>query len=120
VDPAAEISLTLCDNESIRVLNQQWRGLDSATDVLSFPMWDEGETPPDARLPLGDIIISVERADEQAREFGHSRERELLFLFTHGLLHLLGYDHLKPDDREEMRRQEESLLAAVGAERHGL
>ncbi|NLP36508.1 MAG: rRNA maturation RNase YbeY [Firmicutes bacterium] len=115
----AEISLTFCDNEQIRVLNKTWRQKDEPTDVLSFPLWQEEEinTP----LPLlGDIIISLERAKEQAQEYGHSVEREILYLYTHGLLHLLGYDHINEQERQKMRRCEEELLQWVGAEREGV
>ena len=118
--PAQEdISLTFCDNEQIRVLNKTWRQKDEPTDVLSFPLWQEEEinTP----LPLlGDIIISLERAKEQAQEYGHSVEREILYLYTHGLLHLLGYDHINEQERQKMRRCEEELLQWVGAEREGV
>jgi probable rRNA maturation factor len=118
--PQAEISLTLCDDRAIHALNKQWRDIDSPTDVLSFPLWEGNELMDAGELPLGDIIISVERAEVQAGEFGHSLERELLFLFTHGVLHLLGYDHMDEDERQEMRTEEESLLSGVGAERNGL
>lgn len=113
----AEISLLLCDNETIRVLNRDWRGKDAVTDVLSFPLLDGDSSLPEGELLLGDIIISLERAGEQAREFGHTLEREFLYLFVHGLLHLLGYDHEDEEERLEMRGVEEEILAAVGATR---
>ena len=100
-----EVSVTFCDNEYIKVLNNEYRNKDSATDVLSFPMYDidelESETNPDGSVSLGDIVISLERAAEQANELGHSLKREVAFLVIHSTLHLLGYDHeLSKDDEE--------------------
>ena len=100
-----EVSVTFCDNEYIKVLNNEFRNKDSATDVLSFPMYDidelESETNPDGSVSLGDIVISLERAAEQASELGHSLKREVAFLVIHSTLHLLGYDHeLSKDDEE--------------------
>ena len=100
-----EVSVTFCDNEYIKVLNSEFRNKDSATDVLSFPMYDidelESETNPDGSVSLGDIVISLERAAEQASELGHSLKREVAFLVIHSTLHLLGYDHeLSKDDEE--------------------
>ena len=117
-----EISLTLCSDEEIHQLNKQWRSVDAPTDVLSFPLLDsdEVEADPDEEILLGDIVISLERAIAQAQDFGHSVERELLYLFVHGVLHLLGYDHLEASEQMEMRSVEESLLTAVGALRHEL
>jgi len=108
-DIEGEVSLTLCDNEYIRELNSEFRGIDAPTDVLSFPTLDfdmGGYTI------IGDIIISLERATAQAEEYGHSLLRELCFLSVHSALHLLGYDHV--DDEEGRiymeKRQEEVLL----------
>ena len=100
-----EVSVTFCDNEYIKVLNNEFRNKDSATDVLSFPMYDidelESETNPDGSVSLGDIVISLERAAEQASELGHSLKGEVAFLVIHSTLHLLGYDHeLSKDDEE--------------------
>lgn len=102
----AELSVTFCDNDYIKKLNKEFRDKDSATDVLSFPMYDfenEDEPPlnPDGSLTLGDIVISVERAAEQAREIGNSTTREIAFLAIHSTLHLLGYDHERSEDDEE-------------------
>lgn len=102
----AEVSVTFCDNEYIKKLNSRFREKDSATDVLSFPMYDfddEAEPPidPDGSLSLGDIVISLERAAEQAREIGNSFHREVAFLAIHSTLHLLGYDHERSEDDEE-------------------
>ena len=99
-----EISVTLCDNEYIRQLNKQYRNKDSATDVLSFPIYDfnEGETyVPAGPIPLGDIVMSVERAKEQAKEIGNLFLTEVAFLAIHSTLHLLGYDHEIDEEHEE-------------------
>ncbi len=111
-----EVSVTLCDNAHIRALNKQYRDKDAATDVLSFPMYDAAELPQDGEIDgetvlLGDIVISIERAAEQAAELGHSTEREIAFLAIHSTLHLLGYDHerSKEDDEDMCRRQREII-----------
>lgn len=131
---ACEINLTLTDNEGIRRVNQEFRDLDVPTDVLSFPMV-EYEFPADfslldtpmaktmyfnldsEELLLGDIVISLERAREQAEEYGHSLERELAFLTAHSMLHLMGYDHVKEDEREEMEKKQEHILQQLGITR---
>lgn len=118
---SAEVSVMFCNNETIKEINYEWRSLNQATDVLSFPLHQglrEGKKIVDEEFLLGDIIISLERAQEQAMEFAHSLEREILYLFVHGLLHLLGYDHGEDEEQIEMRRCEETLLALVGAERN--
>lgn len=126
---AAEASVILVDNEYIRDLNQQYRGLDQPTDVLSFAMLDDSAdelpvltedspaSPEDRPELLGDIFISVERAVEQAEDYGHSVNRELCYLAVHGLLHLLGFDHQNPQDQERMRQAEEEILNAAGITR---
>ena len=106
----AEISLTVCDNEYIQSINKQFRDIDRATDVLSFPMYEAGEWEDEGEfgpIPLGDIVISLERTAAQAEELGHSFLREAAFLAIHSTLHLLGYDHerSKEDDEEQCRRQ---------------
>ena len=101
----AEISLTFVDNEGIRELNRTYREKDTATDVLSFPLYDfyAGEKPlGNGRVELGDIVLSLERAKEQAAELGHSYEREAAFLCVHSVLHLLGYDHERSSEDEEI------------------
>lgn len=102
---SADLSVTFCDNEYIKQLNKTHRGKNSATDVLSFPMFDFNESDPepnpDGSITLGDIVISLERAAEQAKELGHSLEREVLFLAIHSTLHLLGYDHERSKEDEE-------------------
>lgn len=99
-----EVSVTLCDNKYIKKLNAEYRNKDSATDVLSFPIYDftESETfVPAGPIPLGDIVISIERAKEQAREIGNLFLNEIAFLAIHSTLHLLGYDHERgPEDEE--------------------
>lgn len=101
----AEVAVTFCDNDYIKELNKEHRNKDKATDVLSFPMYDfeesEPELNPDGSVTLGDIVISLERAAEQASELGHSLKREVAFLIIHSTLHLLGYDHERSKDDEE-------------------
>ena len=110
----AEISLTFVDNEGIRELNRTYRDKDAATVVLSFPLYDfhGGETPlGDGRVELGDIVLSLERAREQAAELGHSYEREAAFLCVHSVLHLLGYDHERsPEDEEIMCERQREIM----------
>lgn len=114
----AEVSVVLVDDAYIRDLNRQYRRKDAPTDVLSFAMREslpeeeaiEGEH--EAGNLLGDIVISIERAEEQARDYGHSFEREVGYLSVHGVLHLLGYDHEKEEDRKAMRQKEEEILKA--------
>ena len=101
----AEISVSIVDNKEIHEINKKHRNIDSATDVLSFPLIDfNNENLPanGSVVYLGDIIISIERAYEQAREYGHSIEREIGFLTAHSVLHLLGYDHMVPDEEKIM------------------
>lgn len=117
---STEVSVLFCDDEMIRELNKSWRGVDTATDVLSFPQLEDEagfSCPPGEELLLGDIVISLDRAAAQAHEFGHSLEREILYLFVHGLLHLLGCDHVEEEERRAMRRREEELLASAGVPR---
>lgn len=115
-----EVSVTFTDNEKIRELNRKFRGIDRATDVLSFPLFDyEGQTdePPVDELlgMLGDIVISLEQAKKQAEEYGHSFEREAAFLCVHSMLHLLGYDHeTSKEDDADMRRRQSEILARMG------
>lgn len=116
----AEVSVTLTNDAYIHELNQQYRGKDRPTDVLSFAL-NEGNEPeikggPEINL-LGDIIISMETAIAQAEEYGHSVEREVSFLTVHGMMHLLGYDHIEEADRIEMRQEEEYVLGHLGISR---
>ncbi len=100
----ASVSVTLCDNAYIKVLNNKYRGVDKHTDVLSFPMYEDGDfdyTECISGAMLGDIVISLERAEEQARELGHGFLREVAFLAIHSTLHLLGYDHERSSEDDE-------------------
>lgn len=100
----ASVSVTLCDNAYIRELNNKYRGVDKHTDVLSFPMYEDGEfdyTECISEAMLGDIVISLERAREQAKELGHGFLREVAFLAIHSTLHLLGYDHERSNEDDE-------------------
>lgn len=121
----AQISLTFTDNEGIREINREYRDTDRATDVLSFPMLEFCEDEEDAEYEtenglvlLGDIVISIERAKEQAAEFGHSIRRELAFLTAHSMLHLLGYDHVDdPEGEKMMIEKQDNALNALGLTR---
>ena len=113
---ACEVSLTLCDGEYIRALNAEYRGKDAATDVLSFPLFEEDEPILDGEdlIPLGDIVINVDRAAEQAKELGHSTLREIAFLSVHSTLHLLGYDHERGvEEDEDMCRRQREIIAGI-------
>ena len=110
----AEVDLLFVDNEAIREMNREYRDKDSATDVLSFPMYEaDEEIDEEEEILFGDIVISLERAQEQCQEYGHSLEREVMYLLVHGLLHLAGYDHMEEEEKKEMRAQEEKLLAVI-------
>lgn len=118
---SAEISVSLVDNEEIHSINKQHRNIDKATDVLSFPLGENGEydinNDTGAKM-LGDIIISVETALEQSKEYGHSFQREMAFLTVHSMLHLLGYDHVNGGlEAVRMREKEEYVLAQIGLPR---
>ena len=116
----AEVSLMLVDDQRIHALNLEYRGVDRPTDVLSFALQEDTEDEPDSEFEdemLGDIVISAERARGQAEEYGHSFEREIIYLAVHGTLHLLGYDHEEEKDQQEMRGKEEEVMAILGLER---
>lgn len=116
----SEVSVTFVDNEEIRKLNKEFRNIDSATDVLSFPLGENGEydvNPDTGAKLLGDVVISMERAQQQAIEYGHSLEREVCYLTVHSMLHLLGYDHMEPQEKAEMRMKEETVMERIGLER---
>ena len=121
----AEINLTLTDDEGIHIINKEYRDIDRATDVLSFPMlsyetpgdfsflMDENDNdfnPDTGEAILGDIIISVDKVREQAEEYGHSELREFAFLITHSMLHLFGYDHMEPEEAEVMENKQRQIL----------
>ncbi|MGN0528963.1 MAG: rRNA maturation RNase YbeY [Eubacterium sp.] len=120
-DGSAEVSVRFVDNETIHTLNAQYRNVDRETDVLSFPLGENGEY--DVNLDtgakvLGDIVISVEKAVEQAKAYNHSLQREIGFLTVHSMLHLLGYDHEKGGIEEvHMREKEETVLTKIGLKR---
>ncbi len=111
-DEDYEVSLSLVDNNEIKELNKTYRGKDSATDVLSFPLVEENDVIIEEKL-LGDIVISVEKAEEQAKEYNHSFEREIGFLVVHSMFHLMGYDHDTEEATKEMRKKEEDVLQSV-------
>lgn len=112
------LSLALVSNRSIRELNRQWRGKDYATDVISFPL-ELDEPPPGVPWEVGEIVISVEKAKEQAEQYGHSIEREFAFLFVHGFLHILGFDHETKREEAEMMALQSSALEKAGYSRTG-
>lgn len=121
IDDTAEVSVTFVDNAGIRELNNEHRGIDKETDVLSFPLGDDDgyEIDPDNdAIMLGDIVISLERAAQQAEEYGHSYRREVAFLITHSLFHLLGYDHVNGEEEEKlMFGKQEKVLDKLGITR---
>lgn len=102
-----EVSLSFVESQEIRNLNREYRGVDKETDVLSFPMDNDFMIPTPL---LGDIIISIEKANEQAIEYGHSLEREIAYLTAHSMFHLLGYDHINEDDERIMRNKEKEVM----------
>ena len=113
-----DISISFVDNKEIHELNKQFRGVDRATDVLSFPMLsDEFEDVEYEEMSLGDIVVSLERALEQSIEYGHSFEREVCFLVCHSMFHLLGYDHDTEENTREMREKEEAVLTKLNITR---
>ena len=107
-------NVIIVDNEYIHKINKEYRGIDRPTDVISFALEDEHDIDyKDFRL-LGDIYISIDKAKEQAKEYGHSFKREICFLSVHGLLHLLGYDHMKKEDEVVMFSKQEAILNEAG------
>jgi len=116
VAPPYEMSLVFTDSETVKQLNRDYRGVDEPTDVLAFCMLSQKEAdssfalPPDGVTRIGEVIISYPQAVAQAREQGHSPERELALLVIHGILHLLGYDHEEPEEESKMRERERELL----------
>ncbi|MFC6260274.1 rRNA maturation RNase YbeY [Levilactobacillus fujinensis] len=124
-----EMSVTLMNNEDIHQINKQYRGVDRATDVISFAIEDDEDADDDfplvmdeemtAEIPenIGDIFVSMDKVEEQAEYLGHSYERELGFLVVHGFLHLNGYDHMKPEDEKVMFKLQADILDAYGLKR---
>ena len=126
-DSKLYISITLTTPEHIHEINKQYRNVDRATDVLSFPMFEKNEI--DEKIKnndfehedvLGDIVISIEKVEEQAKEYGHSFEREFAYMLVHGFYHLMGYDHIEDDDKVIMRKKEEIVLNKLGITRDEL
>ena len=114
------ITVTFTNPENIQKINKEYRNIDKPTDVLSFPMFEKEEIQEKIKNNdflhediLGDIIISIEKVQEQAREYGHSFERELSYMLVHGFYHLLGYDHIEEKDKKEMRTKEEKILKTL-------
>ncbi len=120
---AAQLTLAIVDDDEIRAINREHRGIDRPTDVLSFSLVDPTTdqrgfvTPPNCPTELGDIVVSYPRVLAQAEEYGHSPERELAYLVVHGLLHILGHDHERDGERAVMREREETALAQLGLTR---
>lgn len=111
------ITVTLTNSKNIEKINKKYRNIDKETDVLSFPMYEKREIEEKIAQKdfeyediLGDIVISVEKVEEQAKEYGHSFERELSYMIVHGFYHLMGYDHIEEEDKKKMRPKEEKIL----------
>lgn len=111
------VEITLTTSEQIRKINKEFRNIDKETDVLSFPMFEKQELERGLKNnefntedALGSIVISLEKVEEQAKEYGHSFERELSYMIVHGFYHLMGYDHIKEEDKIQMRQKEENIL----------
>ena len=118
------ITITLTTPENIRKINKEYRNIDRATDVLSFPMFEKEELTKKIKNQefmhedvLGDIIISIEKVKDQAKEYGHSFERELSYMVVHGFYHLIGYDHMTEEEKTEMRKKEDVILNALNITR---
>lgn len=118
---SAEISITFVDEEQIHILNKEHRGVDRPTDVLSFPLGENGEydiNPENGAKMLGDIVLNISRVVRQAEEFGHSFQREIAYLTAHSMLHLLGYDHVAGGiESVHMREKEEEVMKQLGLPR---
>lgn len=120
IEDDVEVSCVLVDDERIHEINREYRHIDRSTDVISFAMEDNDQFYVEG-MPrtLGDIFISVDHAKKQAEEYGHSLRREMCFLFTHGILHLLGYDHMTDEQEKEMFGLQDKVLGALSIEREG-
>jgi len=116
-DTELEFSVIIVDNKRIHEINKEYRGIDRPTDVISFALEDNEEIEFDHYRVLGDIYISIDKVREQAKEYGHSEKRELAFLTIHGFLHLLGYDHMEPEDEKVMFAKQEEILDGFGIKR---
>lgn len=114
IDEDLELSCILIDDQKIHEINKEYRNIDRSTDVISFALEDsEQYYVPGMPRSIGDIFISIDHAKMQANEYGHSLKREMCFLFTHGLLHLLGFDHIEADDEAKMVARQKAILEAV-------
>lgn len=115
------LSITLTTKENIHKLNKKYRNVDKETDVLSFPMFEKKQLEEIIKNkiknkllePIGDIVISIEQVEKQAKEYGHSFERELAYMIVHGFYHIIGYDHIEEEQKKEMRPKEEKVLEAI-------
>ncbi len=123
-DSKLYVSITLTTPNNIKKINKEYRNIDKETDVLSFPMFEKEEIDKKIKNKdfkqediLGDIVISIEKVKEQAKEYGHSFEREFAYMLVHGFYHLMGYDHIKEEDKIIMRPKEENILAKLGIRR---
>lgn len=116
-DTELEFSVIIVDNERIHQINKEYRGIDRPTDVISFALEDSEDINIENYRILGDIYISIDKVREQAKEFGHSEKRELAFLTIHGFLHLLGYDHMEPEEEKIMFARQEEILNGFGITR---
>ena len=121
-EEGAEVSVSFVTPEEIQALNRDYREVDRVTDVLSFPQFDSVDDLIDMQeetgvAELGDVVICMDRAREQAEEFGHPLEREVIYLFVHSILHLLGYDHMEEDEKAEMRAREDEVMDELGITR---
>lgn len=115
IEKNVEVSLSIVDKDEIHILNRDYRDVDRPTDVLSFPMDEEGfDNEGNPILLLGDIVICLDVARDQAADFGHSLEREIMYLICHSTLHLLGYDHIEEADKKEMRSKEKEIMKKLG------
>ena len=112
-----EFNIIIVDNDKIHEINREYRNVDRETDVISFAMEDNMDVKYEDFRLLGDIYISIDKCYAQALEYGHSRVREICFLATHGILHLLGYDHMEEDDEKEMFKLQEELLDSYDIKR---
>ncbi len=121
IEDDVEVSCVLVNDERIHEINREYRHIDRSTDVISFAMEDNDQFYVEG-MPrtLGDIFISVDHAKKQAEEYGHSLRREMCFLFTHGILHLLGYDHMTDEQEKEMFGLQDKILGALSIEREGV
>lgn len=118
IEEDLELSCILVDDSKIHEINKEYRKIDRATDVISFALEDNAQFyVPGMPRSIGDIFISIDHAKEQAKEYGHGLKREMCFLFTHGLLHLLGFDHMEKDDEIKMVAMQKSILDALNVVR---